>query len=126
VTNTLRLLKLPDSVKNALIEGRISEGHARALLALPAPEAQTAALRTVLAQELSVRQTEELVRKLSGERPAGTPKPAAAPEVLELEERLRASLGTRVTLRAGSKGGTLTIHYYSDEELEALTERLLR
>lgn len=125
VTNTLRLLKLPDSVKNALIEGRISEGHARALLALPTLEAQTAALRTVMAQELNVRQTEELVRKLSGEKPARKPKPEILPEVAALEERLRASLGTKVSLRAGRKGGTVTIHYYSDEELETLLGRLL-
>jgi ParB family transcriptional regulator, chromosome partitioning protein len=125
VTNTLRLLKLPDAVKNALIEGRISEGHARALLALPTPEAQAAALRTVITSELNVRQTEELVRKLSGEKPPRRPKPAAVPEVAELEERLRTSLGTKVTLRSGRKGGTVTIHYYSDEELNALMGRLL-
>jgi ParB family chromosome partitioning protein len=125
VTNTLRLLKLPDSVKNALIERRISEGHARALLALPTPEAQTAVLRTILSQELNVRQTEELVRKLSGEKAAPKPAPKPAPEVTALEERLRASLGTKVTLRAGRKGGSITIHYYSDEELEALLGRLL-
>ncbi len=126
VTNTLRLLKLPDSVKNALIERRISEGHARALLALPTAAAQTAALRTILSQELNVRQTEDLVRKLTGEKPAARPKPVPAPEVTELEERLRTSLGTKVSLRAGRKGGTITIHYYSDEELDALLERLLR
>jgi ParB family transcriptional regulator, chromosome partitioning protein len=125
VTNTMRLLKLPDMVKNALIEGRVSEGHARALLALATPEAQTAALQTVLKQELNVRQTEQLVRKLAGEKPSRKPKPAAVPEVLELQERLRASLSTRVTLRAGRKGGTVTIHYYSDEELDALVRRLL-
>jgi ParB family chromosome partitioning protein len=125
VTNTLRLLKLPDAVKNALIEGRVSEGHARALLALPTPEAQTAALRTVLVQELNVRQTEQLVRKLSGEKPSRKLKPVAVPEVAELEERLRASLGTKVTMRSGRKGGTVTIHYYSDEELNALMGRLL-
>ena len=125
VTNTLRLLKLPDAIKNALIEGRISEGHARALLALPTPEAQTAALRTVIAQELNVRQTEELVRKLSGEKPPRKPKPAPVPEVAALEERLRASLGTKVTLRSARKGGTVTIHYYSNEELDALLGRLL-
>ncbi len=125
VTNTLRLLKLPDAVKNALVEGRISAGHARALLALPTPEAQVAALRTVLAQEFNVRQTEELVRKLAGERPPSAPKPAPPPEVMELEERLRISLGTKVLLRAGRKGGTLTIHYYSNEELDALLGRLL-
>ena len=126
VTNILRLLKLPDAVKNALIEGRISEGHARALLALSTPEAQTAALRTVLKQELNVRQTEELVRRLSGEKPSQKLKPATVPEVAELEERLRASLGTKVSLRSGRKGGTVTIHYYSDEELNALLERLLK
>jgi ParB family chromosome partitioning protein len=126
VTNTLRLLKLPDAVKNALAEQRISGGHARALLALPTPEAQTAALRTVLAHELNVRQTEELVRKLAGERPSSAPRAAPLPEVKELEERLRASLGTKVSLRAGRKGGTVTIHYYSNEELDALMERLLK
>jgi ParB family chromosome partitioning protein len=125
VTNTLRLLRLPDSVKNALIEKRISEGHARALLALATPDAQTAALRTVLAQELNVRQTEELVRKLSGEKPVRIPKPAVSPDVAELEDRLRSSLGTKVMLRSRRKGGTLTIYYYSNEELEALAGRLL-
>ena len=125
VTNTLRLLKLPDAVKNALIEGRVSEGHARALLALPTPEAQAAALRTVIAQEMNVRQTEELVRKLSGEKSHRKPIPAVVTEVAELEERLRTCLGTKVTLRSGRKGGTVTIHYYSDEELNALMGRLL-
>jgi len=125
VTNTLRLLRLPDSVKNALIESRISEGHARALLALQTGEAQTAALRTVLVQELNVRQTEELVRKLSGEKPRPKLKPAPSPDVAELEERLRSSLGTKVSLHPGRKGGTLTIHYYSEEELNALMGRLL-
>ncbi len=126
VTNTLRLLKLPDSVKNALVEGRISEGHARALLALPSLESQSAALRTVLTQELNVRQTEQLVRKLIGEKPAPKPKTAVPPDIAALEERLRTSLGTKVTLHSGRKGGTLTIHFYSDEELNALTGRLLK
>ena len=125
VTNTLRLLKLPDSVKNALIEGRIAEGHARALLALSTPDAQTAALHTVITQELNVRQTEELVRRLSGEKPRTNPRPAPSPEVSSLEERLRLSLGTKVSLRTSRKGGTITIHYYSNEELEALLVRLV-
>jgi ParB family chromosome partitioning protein len=124
VTNTLRLLKLPDVIKNALIEGRVSEGHARALLALSTLEAQAAALRTVLTQELNVRQTEELVRKLSGEKPARKAKPAAAPELAELEDKLRSSLGTKVSLRSGRKGGTVTILYYSVDELNALRARL--
>jgi ParB family chromosome partitioning protein len=126
VTNTLRLLKLPDVVKNALIEQRITEGHARALLALPTPEAQAAALHTILTRELTVRQTEELVRKVSGLRPSPALKAAPPPEVTALEERLRASLGTKVSLRAKKKGGTVTIHYYSNEELDALMARLLK
>ncbi|MCX7608354.1 MAG: ParB/RepB/Spo0J family partition protein, partial [Anaerolineales bacterium] len=126
VTNTLRLLKLPASVKTALIEGRISEGHARALLALPTPEAQTAALRIILAQELNVRQTEDLTRKLMGEKGEKKAKKTPPPEVRALEERLQATLGTKVTLRTGRKGGTISIHYYSNEELDALLDRLLR
>lgn len=126
VTNTLRLLRLPDAVKNALIEGRVSEGHARALLTLATPEAQTAALRTILLKELNVRQTEELVRRLSGERLSRKPKPVVVPEVAELEERLRSSLGTKVTVRSGQRGGTVTIHFYSEEELNALMDRLMK
>jgi len=125
VSNILRLLKLPDNVKNALIEGRITEGHARALLGLSTPESQTAALKTILAREMSVRQAEELVRKLGGERQVTAPRTKVSPEVADLEERLRTSLGTRVSLRAGKKGGSLTIYYYSAEELEHLLERLI-
>lgn len=125
ITNTLRLLKLPDSIKNALIEGRIAEGHARALLALTTAEAQSAALRTVLSQELNVRKTEQLVRKLCGEKPAVASRAPIAPEIASLEEQLRSSLGTKVSMRSNSKGGTITIHYYSHEELDALLARLL-
>jgi ParB family transcriptional regulator, chromosome partitioning protein len=126
VTNTLRLLKLPEAVRDALAEGKISEGHARALLALPTPQAQSAALLSILAHDLNVRQTEALVRRLSGERPASVEKPTPPPEVTDLEHRLENSLGTRVDLKRHSQGrGTLVIHFYSDEELDALVERLL-
>lgn len=126
VTNTLRLLNLPEGVRNALLKGRISEGHARALLALPTPEAQQAALQTVLTQELNVRQTEELVRKFGGQKSAPPPKALPAPEILAIKERLRSSLGTKVSLRHSRNGGSLTIYYYSDEELDALLARLLK
>ncbi len=126
VTNTLRLLNLPESVKKALLDGRISEGHARALLALATPEAQQAALQTILTQELTVRQVEELVRKMGGQKRPAQPKTGPAPEVAAIEERLRASLGTKVNLRHGERGGSLTIHYYSDEELDAILDRLLK
>lgn len=123
VTNTLRLLKLAPEVKDALREGKISEGHARALLGLGAAAAQVTVLKTVIERELNVRQTEELVKKLAGERPTRKPRPTAPPELQDIENRLLNALGTRVTLRKGRKGGSLTIYYFSDEELDALVSR---
>lgn len=125
VSNTLRLLKLPADVQAALAAGQISAGHARALLGLATEASQSAALATVLKNELNVRQTEELVRRLSGQRLPVPPKPAPPPEVRALEERLRTSLGTRVSLNRRGAGGTLTIHFYSDEELNSIVEQIL-
>ena len=125
ITNTLRLLKLPASVQKALSEGLISEGHARALLALASPAAQGAALHSILKNNLNVRQTEDLVRRLSGEKPTALPRPEPPAEIRALEERLRSALGTRVSLNPRRKGGTITIHYYSDEELDTLLDTLL-
>jgi len=124
VSNTLRLLKLPALVQKALLEGRISEGGCRALLGLASAEAQQAALQAVESKRLTVRQTEELVRRLQGERPPTRHRKAAAPELRDLEARLEAALGTRVRLTRSRKGGTITIYYYSDEELEALLSKL--
>jgi len=125
ITNTLRLIKLPEDVKEALVSGKISEGHARALLALPSEEAQGAVLKSILKLTLNVRQTEELVRKLSGEKPQKQLPAAPDPEIKALEEQLRQRLGTKVSLNQRSKGGTLTIHYYSAEELDTLLEMIL-
>jgi len=127
VTNTLRLLKLPLGVQKALAETMISEGHARALLALQSPQSQAAVLTTILQKGLNVRQTEELIRKLGGQKPPKKIKLAPAPEIVEIQERLQQSLGTRVSLNARQKGqgGTITIHYYSDEELDTLLDRLI-
>lgn len=144
VSNTMRLLQLSDTVKKALIASyshaeeddqdfeqqgeskfRLSEGHARALLHLATHEAQNTALDTVEAGMLNVRQTEELVKRLSGEKIPPAPKKIVPPEVTDLEKRLEASLGQEVNLRHGKNGGTLTIRYYSDEELDKLLGRLL-
>ena len=125
VTNTLRLLGLSARVKQALVDEHITEGHARALLGLTSVKAQDAALQTVLKLFLSVRQTEGLVRKLGGEKPKVKPKSRPAADVLDIERRLRASLGTKVTFKHGRKGGAVTIYYYSDEELDTLLDRLL-
>jgi ParB family chromosome partitioning protein len=124
VTNTIRLLKLPEAARNAIASGEISEGHGRALLSLATDRAQLAALQTILSHGLNVRQTEELVRKLGGEKPAApSAKPVKDAEVKEIENKLRSILGTKVTLNHGKKGGTLVIHYYSDEELDSLIHR---
>jgi len=145
ISNTLRLLQLSDAVKKALIEGyaheeetdqdlegqegskfRLSEGHARALLHLSTHQAQDVALRTVIAGKLNVRQTEELVKRWGGEKKPPLLKKSISPEVAELEKRLEDSLETPVKLRySKGKGGTVTIRYYSDEELNKLLERLL-
>ncbi len=126
ITNTMRLLRLTEAVQQALVDRRITEGHARALLGLEAPQAMDAALATVVKNHLSVRDTEELVRKLLGERPAPKVKSAPNPNVADLARRLESTLGTKVSLKSGKSGnGTLTLYFYSEEELEALLSRLM-
>jgi ParB family chromosome partitioning protein len=125
VSNTLRLLKLSAAVREALTNNKISEGHGRALLALPTAQSQSAALETILQRSLNVRQTEELVRRLQGERAKKKGKKRRSAEESALEEQLQESLGTRVTLRRGTKGGSIVIRFFSDEELNALVDRLL-
>ena len=127
ITNTLRLLKLPDDVQLALYSGKISEGHARTLLGLTSKKSQSAVLQTILKNSLNVRQVEELVRKLSGQKNKPQHKSeTVSPELKSLEDQLRTLLGTKVSLKHGKKGGTVVIHYYSEEELEALFERFKR
>ena len=124
ITNTMRLLDASVAVKQALVDGRISEGHARALLALTSAKAQEALLNQVINLDLSVRQTEALARKYSGQKPATKRRAGVSADVTDLERRLRSSLGTKVSLKHGKKGGTVTIYYYSDEELNSLLEKL--
>jgi ParB family chromosome partitioning protein len=134
VTNTLRLLALPDRVQRALGAGEISEGHARALLGLPTAAEQAAALDWIIDRGLSVRQTEELVRRwIAGEGPEGDRAPLAPSPRTDRDaavqqafiDGLQRALGTRVTFRPAKEGGgALTIHYGSDEELNALYAKL--
>ncbi len=124
VTNTLRLLKLPPRLLDALAGGEVTEGHARALLALSNAQAQIAAFNTVINKGLTVRQTEELVRRLLGQKDARPARASQHAETDALAARIRESLGTKVTLKRGRKGGTIVIHYYSDEELNAIVEAI--
>jgi ParB family transcriptional regulator, chromosome partitioning protein len=124
IANTLRLLDLEQPVQQALADGNISEGHARAL-AGASPSGQRQLVEAVMARDLSVRQTEELVRRLR-EKPALDPKPAAghSPDMERLEADLRQALGTKVLLARSRKGGRIVIEYYSDEEFSRLFDRL--
>lgn len=126
VANTLRLLELAPEVQAAVADSRLSEGHGRALGGL-APELQARVLGSVLGQELSVRQTEELVRRLR--EPRATPEGSAParksdPDLERIEEDLRRTLGTKVSLARSRRGGRIVIEYYSDEELGRLYDRL--
>jgi ParB family chromosome partitioning protein len=125
VTNTLRLLNLPEHVRKSLAENLISEGHARAILGLQTEAAQLSVLSTVLRDDLNVRQTEALVKKMSGERPPTKPKPTPDPVVSELEHRLESHFGTNVRLNHGKNGGKLVIYYYSDEDLNTILDKIL-
>ena len=124
VTNTLRLLALPETLKRALIEERVTEGHARAILALPDEDARIAVLQRVEREDLTVRQTEELVRRLLEPQPRRRSRPRS-PDLAAVEDDLRRALGTKVSLRQGKKGGRIVIEYYSDEEFQGLYERLV-
>lgn len=123
VANTVRLLSLPETLKRAVIEERITEGHARAILGLRERQQQMAVLERVEREELTVRQTEELVRRLNEPRPSRT-EPARDPGVVSIEDDLRRALGTKVSLRPGKRGGRIVIEYYSDDEFQSLYDRL--
>ncbi len=125
VANTMRLLDLAPGVQAAVADGRLTEGHGRALGGLPT-ELQDRVLDSVTGQELSVRQTEELVRRLREPKPesAGPTVRAVDPDLERVEEDLRRALGTKVSLARSRKGGRIVIEYYSDEELGRLYERL--
>ncbi len=127
VANTLRLLDAPAPIQQALAAGEISEGHARALLALSDAAAQLAALEIVRDRGLTVRQTEDLVRRWKDREPR--PRRSAASRVPSdyewLREALQRRLRTKVELRGGPQGGRLVIHYYTAEELRRLVAELL-
>jgi ParB family transcriptional regulator, chromosome partitioning protein len=131
VTNTLRLLGAAEAVQAALQEDRISEGHARALLGLPTAIDQVAMLREVEENAWNVRQTEEAVRKwvaANAKRQEKERAVAASPDHAgqALEDRLQRLLATKVTVRRppGMESGALTIHFFSEEQLNAIVTRL--
>lgn len=138
IANALRLLKLPPDIQAALADESITEGHARAILTIEDEKQQKQLLRQVLEQGWSVRQTEEAARR-SGEKPAPTERKGRAtvsnqrsvaePEMpaatRALEEDFRRALGTKVQVFRSRKGGKIVVHFYSEEELEAIYSQIV-
>lgn len=126
VANLLRLLSLPKEVLELLSGGRISEGHARALLGLDGAEAQTALARRIDEEGLSVRQTEEIVRSAKEEKKpaAAKKKPNPLAELVLLEEAARKTLGVKVSVNGSAQRGSVTLHYKNAQELMRIYEAL--
>jgi len=128
VTNALRLLKLPEAIQHDIIEERLSMGHARALLALESPELIDKARHEIVHRQLSVRATEDLVRRLKvNPHPSAGRKRPQQPDLLisTLEEQLQKRFQSRVAIRrVGSKGGRLEIHFSDTDELTRIIDLL--
>jgi ParB family transcriptional regulator, chromosome partitioning protein len=125
IANTLRLLDAPLDVQDAVVNNRITAGHARALLSIADPERQKDLLNRILAEDLSVRETERLSKQRQAPAIQHVEQATASPEEREVETRLRKFFGTKVELRRGKRGGTIVVHWYSDEELNAILGRVL-
>jgi ParB family chromosome partitioning protein len=126
ITNTLRLLHLPDAVREALASASITEGHARAILMANGESQRLTLLERVLEKHLSVRETEAQARQMNTARERATAPAPPDPDVERLEDAFRQALGTRVRLVRGRRGGRLVITFFSDEELQGLYEAIVR
>ena len=125
VSNSLRLLHLPEPVREALARTSISEGHARAILMANGEAQQRRLLERVLAGHLSVRETEALARETNAARQRAS-QVLPDPDVERLEDEFRQALGTRVRLVKGRRGGRLVIHFFSEDELQGLYQAIVR
>ena len=126
VANSLRLLRLPEKIREDVMQSRLSMGHARALLALDNDEDLLEARDQVVQRHFSVRETEALVKKIKsfGLSPKGKKKREADPNVTHLEGELKKTLGTQVKIIPKGKGGKIEIAYFSQVELDRLLELL--
>jgi ParB family transcriptional regulator, chromosome partitioning protein len=128
IANTIRLLSLPRGVQELLAEERISAGHARALLGLPDEEAQMALALRAVAESLSVREVEELVRTYGGDvvrLPGSRRRPTSDPAYAEVEEILSEQLATRVQIRVGKRRGKILIQFASPEDLDRIVSEIV-
>lgn len=121
VANYLRLLTLPDEIKRALTDGRLSEGHAKVLLSLESEAKQIAMYQKILANKLSVAETSTVIKRSGGGKQSKQ-KPDYADQ--DRENRLRERLGAKVTIKRNPKGGQIGISFFSDDELNDLMEKI--
>lgn len=125
VANHIRLLRLPDAVKAEVAAGRLSMGHARALLALEDTPALEKAAGVIIRRALSVRETEALVRRLAAGPKDPSPEPPKDVHTREAEDKLRLTLGTRVAIKRKGKGGHIRIDFLNEDELIRLYDIIL-
>jgi ParB family transcriptional regulator, chromosome partitioning protein len=129
ITNALRLLKLPQEVKNQLLQNRITSGHARAILSLETREKQKELCNLIVKRGLSVREAEALAKRWSKRKARGTVsdqrKGELGSQMNSLQDSLRNHLGTRVRITQDGKKGKIEIEYYSHEDLERIVELIL-
>lgn len=123
VANSLRLLKLPSTIKNDILEERLSMGHARAILSLETSELMEQARQDILAKHLSVRETENLVKRLKTKRTVKS-KALPAPEITAVVESLKRHFMTKVAIRQSGKGGKVEISFSSQDELTRIIDIL--
>ena len=129
VANTLRLLKLPDAIQKRLADASIDEGHARALLMLNDTAHMQRLASQIVSDGLSVRQVEELVRRLNADKPQARERKSAdgvSANTRSLEDKMRRALGAKVNLYRSSRGGKVVIHFYSEDELDAIYNRIVQ
>ena len=125
IANSIRLLALPEEIKEMLSAGELTAGHARALLPLESEKKIKEAAAQVVLKELSVRETEELVKsKLKEPKEATKKSDMAAIYIKKLEQDMSSSTGHRISIKHGAKKGKLTIEYYGNEDLEKVCEAL--
>ena len=126
VANFLRLRQLPDPIKESIMKGALRMGHARALLGVDSPGKQQAAWREVVAKNLSVRQTEALIKRINAQKkPGPAPEPTAEQRYYtDLSEDLSRHFGTRVRIQRHGKRGRLEIDFFSDDDLDRLLTML--
>lgn len=124
IANSLRLLQLPQEIKNMIEEGKVTQGHARALLAIGSEKKQLEMAEKIINQQLNVRQIEKLVKETKHQKKKEKPLNNFQIEINQLEERLKAVLGTKVTIQHKNNKGKIEIEYYSNEDLDRILELL--